>query len=47
MPSVEELRAQIVAVGDEIKALKAAGTATKEKLQPHVDRLLGKYVGPS
>jgi len=41
MPSVEELRAAIVAVGEEIKTLKAAGTA-KEKLQPHVDKLLGK-----
>ena len=44
MPSVEELRAQIVAVGDEIKALKASGAA-KDKVQPHVDNLLGTCSG--
>lgn len=42
MPSVEELRAAIVAVGEEIKSLKGAGTG-KDKLQPHIDKLLGTF----
>lgn len=41
MPSVEELRVAIVALGEEIKSLKGAG-AGKDKLQPIIDKLLGK-----
>lgn len=42
MPSVEELRAAIVALGEEIKSLKGAG-AGKDQLQPHIDKLLGTW----
>ena len=37
--SVEELRVQIVAKADEIKAMKAAGAA-KDALTPHITILL-------
>lgn len=38
MSEIEELRGQIVAKGDEIRALKAAGTG-KDGLDPHIKAL--------
>lgn len=39
--SVEDIRAKIVAKGEEVKVLKAQGTA-KDALMPHINELLGR-----